>query len=404
MRHYLEELKNFPRRGDLFLLLLCVAPSAFGCLVITSATNYTGGLRHLFVQVVAICLGVAVYALVSSFDISLLAENHRWLVALNVFMLLLLLTPFGTDKNTGNRSWLAFPFLPVDIQPAEFCKITYVIIMATVMSKYQDRISSIRAVFWMCFHLLLIMGLNLVISGDLGVSLIFAFVFIGMAWSGGVNGIWFLLGGGLLTAVAPFIWNYGMKEYQRRRIEVLFNPDIDPFGMDERYHMLRSQRSLFGGGLTGQGLFQGNRTQGGVLYAQHTDFIFSSIGEELGFLGCMAVILLLLAVVARCIWVGTRSTDFMRKTLCFGVAAALVFQMVVNIGMCIGLVPIIGLTLPFISYGGSSIVSLYAMVGLVSGVYARPHRPVHERYIHLPIGVEIKENYGRKAKKLEMDD
>jgi rod shape determining protein RodA len=118
----------------------------------------------------------------------------------------------------------------------------------------------------------------------------------------------------------------------------------------------------------------------------------------------MAVILLLLAVVARCIWVGTRSTDFMRKTLCFGVAAALVFQMVVNIGMCIGLVPIIGLTLPFISYGGSSIVSLYAMVGLVSGVYARPHRPVHERYIHLPIGVEIKENYGRKAKKLEMDD
>ena len=94
----------------------------------------------------------------------------------------------------------------------------------------------------------------------------------------------------------------------------------------------------------------------------------------------------------------------MRRMVCFGTAMALIFQVCSNVGMCIGVTPVIGLTLPFISYGGSSIVSLYAMVGLVSGVYARPHRPVHERYIHLPIGVEIKENYGRKAKKLEMDD
>ena len=285
---------------------------------------------------------------------------------------------------------------------AEFCKISYVIIMASVMAKYQDRISSIRAVFWMCVHLLLIMGPNLLISGDLGVSLIFAFIFIGMTWSGGVNFIWFITGGGLLVAASPFIWNYGMKDYQRRRIEVLYNADIDPLGMDERYHMLRSQRSLFGGGLSGQGLFQGNRTQGGVLYAQHTDFIFSSIGEELGFFGCVVAIALLVAIVCRCLFVGAKSPDFLRKTLCFGVASALIFQIVVNVGMCIGMVPIIGLTLPFISYGGSSIVSLYAMMGLVSGVNARPQRPVHERYIKLPMGVEIQENRGRKARKNEM--
>ena len=391
MRQYIAELKSFPRRGDLLLLLFCVVTSAFGCLVITSATNYTDTLRHLFVQVAAICIGVGVYALVSSFDVSTLSENRRWLVFLNWVLLLMLLTPFGTDKNTGNRSWLAFPFLPVDIQPAEVCKITFVIILASVMSSHQDRISSIRSVMHMAVHLAMIAGLNMFVSGDLGVTLIFAFVFIGMAWGGGVKLFWFILGGGGLAAAAPFIWNYGMKEYQRRRIEVIFNPEIDPYGMNERYHMLRSQRSLFGGGLTGQGLFNGNRTQAGALYAQHTDFIFSSIGDEMGFLGCLLVMAMLMAIVARCIYVGTRSPDFLRKTLCFGVAAALVFQILINVGMCIGLLPIIGLTLPFISYGGSSIVSLYAMVGLVSGVHARPQRPVHERYIQPPIGMDLKE-------------
>ena len=391
MRQFISELKSFPRRGDLILLLLCVVTSAFGCLVITSATNYTGSLRYLFVQVAAICLGVVVYAVVSSVDISVLSENRRWLVFFNVVMLLMLLTPFGTDHDTGNRSWLAFPFLPVDIQPAEFCKITFVVILASVMSSHQDRISSIPSVMHMVFHLALIAGLNMAISGDLGVTLIFVFVFIGMAWSGGVKLLWFALGGGAVAAAMPFIWTYGLKEYHRRRIEVIFNPEIDPYGMDERYHMLRSQRSLFAGGLTGQGLFNGNRTQGGVLFAQHTDFIFSAIGEEMGFLGCMLVIVMLMAIVARCIYVGTRSPDFLRKALCFGVAAALVFQILINVGMCIGLLPIIGLTLPFISYGGSSIVSLYAMVGLVSGVYARPQRPVHERYIQPPIGMDVKE-------------
>ena len=390
MRQYFDELKNFLRKGDLILLLLCVATSAFGCLVITSATNHYGTTRFLFVQIAAILIGIIVYALVSSLEVAFLSENRRWLVLLNLVLLVLLLTPFGTDKNTGNRSWLVFPFLPVDIQPAEFCKITFVIIMASVMASHQDRISSVSSVMHMVMHLGLIFGANMYISGDLGVSLIFVFVFAAMAFSGGVRLFWFLLGGGLLTAAAPILWKYGMKEYQRRRIEVVFNPEIDPFGLDERYHTLRSQRSLFGGGITGQGLFNGNRTQAGDLYAQHTDFIFSSIGEEMGYVGCLLVLAMLLCIVIRCIYVGVKNPDYLRKMLCFGVAAALIFQILINVGMCIGVVPVIGLTLPFISYGGSSIVSLYAMMGLVSGVHARPQRPVHERYIHAPIGMDVK--------------
>ena len=181
-------------------------------------------------------------------------------------------------------------------------------------------------------------------------------------------------------AVAPFIWN-SRAEYQQNRILILFDESIDPDGVDERWHSKQSLLSLTGGGLTGQGLFNGNRTQTDVLYAKHTDYVFSSIGEELGFLGCILVLVLELAIIARCIYVGTKTPDYMRRLVCFGAASALIFQICSNVGMCIGVTPVIGLTLPFISYGGSSIVTIFAMMGLVSGVHARPTSDSHELYI-----------------------
>ena len=137
--------------------------------------------------------------------------------------------------------------------------------------------------------------------------------------------------------------------------------------------------------MTGQGLFNGHRTQNGMLEGQTTDFIFSAIGEELGFVGCIAVLALLGLIIARCIFVGVRSQDYTRRLICFGSAAALIFQTIINVGMCTGVGPVIGLTLPFISYGATSIVSLYAMLGLVSGVYARPAPTSHELYIRPPM-------------------
>ena len=236
----------------------------------------------------------------------------------------------------------------------------------------------------MVFHLGLLAGVNMVLSGDLGVSLIFVFIFIGMAFAGGVSIIWFLVAGGSIAVASPIIWQF-LDPYQQKRILVLFDPSLDPLGVNERYHTTLSLRSLTGGGFTGQGLYQGTRTQTeGALFAQHTDFIFSAIGEELGFFGCLFVIILLSLIVARCIWVGTHSQDYIRRLVCFGAASALIFQILSNIGMCIGITPVIGLTLPFISYGGSSILSLYAMMGLVSGVHARPNPPSHERYIRPP--------------------
>ena len=383
MRRYLFEVKNFFRKGDLILLFLCLLTSAFGCIIISSATNPVGFSRYLTVQIVAICLGVLFYILMSAVDVDSLSEHRSVLVGFNTFLLLLLI-PFGTGSNLGNRSWLDIPFLPIDIQPAEICKIAYILIMASVMSSHQNRISKFTSVIHMVFHMLYLFMLNMVLSSDLGVSLIYIFIFLGMAFAGGVSLFWFLLGGGAVVAAAPLLWNEFMDDYQKERIQMLFDDTIDPEGLGVRWHTNQSLLSLNGGGLTGQGLFNGNRTQTDSLNAQHTDFIFSAIGEELGFMGCMIAIVLLLAVIIRCIYVGVRSQEYMRRLICFGAASALIFQVIINIGMCVGVAPVIGLTLPFISYGGSSTVSLYAMLGLVSGVFARPAAESHERYIQPP--------------------
>ena len=383
MGRYLRKFADAFRKGDLVLLFMCLGLNIFGMLMIASTTFQVGPTRYLIIQSVAAALGVFMFVLMSSIDTEFFSEHRYWLVVINT-MLLLMLIPFGTDNDTGNRSWLDFPFLPIDIQPAEICKITYILIMASVMSSFQSRISSVRAVFFMVLHLGLVAGLNMGISRDLGVSLIFVFIFIGMAFCGGVSPLWFLAAAGAVVAFFPILWNF-LGEYQKLRIEILFNPELDPLGTGARYHTVQALRSLTGGGMTGQGLFQGHRTQTeGALFAQHTDYIFAAIGEELGFVGCCLVVIALLAIVIRIIYVGTRSQDYMRRLVCFGAASALIFQIMSNVGMCVGLTPVIGLTLPFVSYGGSSLVTLYTMLGLVSGVYARPTSTSQERYVKPP--------------------
>lgn len=381
MRRYFEELKDFIKKGDMILLILCLCVAGFGVICIASATSaekFGSNFKYIAVQVVSIGLGVLMYALVSSIDLDFLSEHRGMMVAFNVLLLLMLISPLGTDNNTGNRSWINTGI--VMVQPAEICKITYIIINASVMASHQNRISHPVSIIHMLMHLGLLVGLNLALSSDMGVSLIFVFIFIGMAFAGGVSLWWFALAIGSIAAAFPILWQF-LGEYQRNRIRILFDPTIDPQGINERYHSKINLQSLTGGGLTGQGLFQGNRTQGGALFAQHTDYIFSSMGEELGFVGCVVIMLLELAIIARCIYVGVRCQDYMRRLVCYGAASALMFQLMINVGMCIGVMPVIGLTLPLISYGGSSVVTIFAMLGLVSGAYARPSSLSHERYV-----------------------
>ena len=382
MRKYYQELLDFFRKGDIALLALCLLTTIFGVVIVSSATAWQETPRYVIVQLAATIIGVFLYAMISSIDLDLIMEYRLFLVIFNVLFLLLLI-PFGKEHG-GNRSWLDIPGLPFEIQVAEILKTTYILIMASVMSSHQNRLSKFRPIMHMVFHLGLLVGLNMVLSKDAGVSLIFVFIFIGMTFAGGVHRGWFLIAISGIVAGLPILWNYILKEHQKNRFLVLFDPSVDTNATGIRYHSNQAMLSLTGGGLTGQGLFNGRRTKNGSLYAQHTDYIFSAVGEELGFIGCMVIILLEFAIIARIIWVGTHTPDFARRVVCFGAAAALIFQVTINIGMNLGVMPVIGLTLPFISYGGSSMLSLYAMLGLVSGVCARPSPGKQGMYIQPP--------------------
>ena len=381
MRRFFQELEDFFKKGDMVLLLLTLVTAGFGLIAIASATQapkFEGNLRYIAVQIASIVLGVMVYAIMSSIDIESMTERRNLFVIFNTFLLLLLI-PFGVDRG-GNKSWLDIPGVPVMIQPAEICKITYIIIMASVMNSRKNQISSVPSVIEMVIHLGMLVGLNLALSKDMGVSLIFVFIFIGMTFAGGVHIGWFIAAITAIVVAIPVVFPY-LGEHQQQRIMVLIDPSYDALGTGARYHAKINMLSLTGGGLTGQGLFNGNRTQGGLLYAQHTDYIFSSMGEELGFLGCVLIMIMEFAIIARCIFVGVRAQDYIRRLVCYGAASALIFQVMINVGMCIGVMPVIGLTLPLISYGGSSVVTIFAMLGLVSGSYARPSSQSHERYI-----------------------
>ncbi len=383
MRRVLAALQNaaseFWHGADLLLLALSVTATGFSIVVISSTTAHMGAGPFITIQSLALVIGIVLYVVFSFFDIDVIAERREVLLIGSLGFISLLFF-FGVTGNTVNRSWLSFSWLPFSIQPAEICKITFIIILAKTMAIYRNKISRPLTILQMTVILGLLTGMILVASKDLGVALPYFFIFVVMAWVGGVNAGWFAIGIAAAAAALPVVWNK-LEQYQKNRILVLFNPEIDPDAQNERYHMVRSLISIQGGGMTGQGLYHGAQTQSGGLPAQHTDFVFSAIAEEFGLLGCLFVLALLLAIILRCIYVGVKSGNYMNRLICTGIAGMLVFQIAVNVGMCIGVLPVIGLTLPFISYGGSSIVTMFAAMGLVSGIRMRPAPDSTARYI-----------------------
>lgn len=380
LRKVSQALRDFLQKGDILLLLLCLFTTVYGIVIIASTTNYMGSTGYIIRQVLALALGIIFYIGFTLIDVDIFAERHHLLFIFN-FLFMLLLIPFGLEGTTGNRSWLSFPFLPFNIQPGEVCKIPFIIILAKTMHTNRRKISAPKSIAMMTFHMVFIVLLILALSKDAGVALVYVFIFITMAFTGGVKIWWFVGGAALLGALTPVAWKFLMREDQKNRIAMIFDPTIDPEGTGVRWHTKQSMLSLSNGGLTGQGLFHGSRTQAGSLANDHTDFIFSAIGEELGMLGCLFTLLLLVAIVVRCVYVGLKTKNYMNRLICIGIASMLVFQIAINVGMCVGSFPVIGLTLPFISYGGSSIVTMYMAMGVISGIHMRPSPDSENHYI-----------------------
>lgn len=389
MRKVLSTIQYFFRSGDMMLLFLCLLASGFGVIMIASATAYQNDSNMILVQIVAIFLGIILFFLFSMLDIEVLSERREVLFVFNFLFISMLFTPMAVDVN-GNKSWLDIPLLPFNLQPSEICKITFIMIIAKTMDAYRNNISKFSTILRLGFHLAFIVGLLLVASGDAGSALMYILIFFVMLWTGGVHWVYFLVGIGALAVIVPIVWNLKIgdwtpiADYQRNRIMMIFDSSIDPYGSGIRWHTKNSLLTLTNGSITGQGLFNGIRTQTGALSQQHTDFIFSVVGEELGIIGCILVLLILFLIIFHCIRVGIRSGSYMNRQICIGIGSMLIWQVIINVGMCIGVTPVIGLTLPFFSYGGSSIVSTFASMGIISSIYMHPNADLEQRYIRPP--------------------
>ena len=371
MKPKLSNIRAFLKRADILLFTLCLAASIMGIVIISSATLSYGSSSYVYIQIAALIIGIVLYFLFTVIDTDIIADQWPILVVAEI-LLLLLLIPFGSHGDTGNRSWIRF--LGIGIQPSEIVKVIYIVVSARHISWLRDyrNLNAPLSVLQIAAHFGILFLLILGISSDLGNALIFFFIFLVTVFAAGLRLYWFLFGAAGMAIVVPLAWNHVLSTRQKERILAPYDITIDPDGDGVNWEPNHAKLALSSGRLTGTGLYQGTQTQSHAIASKHADYIFASVGEELGMIGCVIVILLLAAIIIRCVYVGIHSRSSFGMLVCFGVAAAVFFQSFVNIGMCLGLTPVIGVALPFFSYGGSSLFTSFAAMGLVSGIKYKP--------------------------------
>ena len=363
------------------MLALCLLASGYGLVLIYTATRWNDNSRSVPVQCLGIFLGVVVYIILSSVDLELLVEKSwKWLLAFNLGFNLLVRTPIGVTHG-GNRSWIAIPGFPLEIQPAEVTKLTFILLFAWQCARLQKKgISRPSSVFQMAAHTGLTAGLIAVVSHDLGMALVYLFLFLVLTWTSGVKLRWFALGAVVCVVGIILVWPHISDQYFARRVTVVIDhitgnqATLYDQTQGAGWQQSRSILAIGSGGLTGQGYLQGIQTQSpyeSSLPSRSADEIFAVCGEEFGLVGCILVILILAAIIARCVWVARRAPSPMTALAAMGYAGMLFFQCVLNIGMCLYVLPIVGLTLPFFSYGGTSIITMFAAMGAVSSIKTR---------------------------------
>ena len=363
-KNYIKtRLKDHFELIDKQFVLIVAILSFLGIFTVYSATLTYSSKRYIIIQIAAAVAGLAIIAFMSFLDYRQFANKYRIVILINATLLLFTFF-FGEGvTNETNANWINLGF--IKIQPSEFAKILFIYSFAAHLYFVRDRINKLFTAMTLFLHAILIIGLTL-LQKDLGTVTIFFFIFIVMCFAANLN-IWYFIAGLAATVVAsPFIWEK-LNPFQQQRILVLFDSSIDPEGVGIRYQTLRGMTAIRLGGLTGSGFTKGEITQSNFV-AKHTDMIFSTICEEFGFIGGAAVLLLYIFLIIKIIQIAIRCENPLGCFICTGVAAMFVIQIVENVGMCLGVMPVIGITLPFISYGGSSALSSYIAIGMVLSV------------------------------------
>lgn len=364
MRHLMAKIADYFREADKILLILSIFTSLYGTVAVFSATYYKETYRPAITQFGAMLLGLMAAVIISAYDYEKIAK--RWYIVAAIGLIPVILTFFigFAPEGTDDKAWLDLGV--TTFQPSELLKVCFTVTFAVHLKRIKPNINKLKYLIPLCIHgafsVLLIH-----FQGDDGTALVFAVMVLFMMWTAGVSWKYFLLAFSAAAVASPFIYFFVMNDQHRERIKSLFNPVKDIQGID--YQQWRGSVALANGGWTGQGFLKGDLTQAGAVPESHNDFIFVSIGEEFGFLGCLVVMLLLAAICLRCIRIARICSNDMGKYICVGIFAMIFAQSVINIGMCTSVLPVIGVTLPFFSAGGTSLLCLFLGVGLVLNVY-----------------------------------
>lgn len=366
--------RRFLRYADWPLLLVALALSILGLVVVYSATRNLPGTPGPYYYVVRqalwLLVGLAVLVVTALWDYRVIVT---WAPAFMGFSLLLLLAVLLLGPTiSGARRWLVFG--PVSLQPSELAKITTIVALVWLLERRDD---------WDSFRALLLpMGLTAVpvllvlLEPDLGTSLSFAAIFFVMVFGAGVSAwrLALLAGAGLLAVVGAVVvsrlgWVEILKDYQIERLVVFLNPTAERYGAG--WNVIQSMIAIGSGQFFGKGLLAGSQTQLAFLPARHTDFVFSVVGEEMGFLGASLVLFLYFVLIWRILVIADQAKDREGRLLALGAFALILFHTAVNAGMAVGLLPVTGLPLPFVSAGGSNVVTSFGALGLALNVSLR---------------------------------
>ncbi len=366
MRTGIKSVFGMIKRIDPVLFAASSVLSAISILtIIGSVENF--GKSKLVMQVAMTAVGLAFVFLLANIDYKFFVDRFYIVMFVGSVALLGITLIFGIsgiNMETENKSWLTIPGVGISIQPSEFVKITFLCTFSKHIDAVKDRINKPLTLLALVGHAAAIVGLIL-ISGDLGVALVYMGVILVMLFCAGLSGWYFLGIFGTVIAAFPILWDL-LKPYQQKRIIYGFQPHLDPGDVGKQ--PLMSREVISRGGLFGKGLFEGGMYED--LTASHTDFIFATVCEKFGFVGGALVVVSLVALAVRLFWLSYRCREGMGKLICVGCAAVIIIQTLENLWMCLALVPVVGITLPFMSAGGSSVLAMYILMGLAHSVSA----------------------------------
>jgi len=363
---------RYLKQTDRTLLLFSVFAALYGLVLVYSATLYlsTGGgmTRTAFTQIVAIVIGFVSMIVLSKIDYHTIASWWKVLAVISILLFIATIIWGTGPADSSDKSWIIK--FGISVQPAEYIKVAFIVTFAKHFDMVKDDISSPKNVLLLGVHAAIPIGFIL-LSKDIGMMLVFVVIFVCMLFASNVKMRYFAGGAIALLISAPFIWSKVFGKTQQNRILALFDP-TNPNNAKDMFQQNQGIAALSSGEIWGYGLFHGPKTQSpysSALTERQNDMIFAVAGEELGLVGCIAIILILTVILVRFIVVASHSKDGMGSMICIGAFSMFSLQIIVNIGMCLRILPVVGLTLPFFSSGGSSAVSSFLAIGLVLSVY-----------------------------------